>query len=207
LILEEFAKLDKAYDEILDNLAMLLSCALERELSLLAAEEEKRRFYRIAIVDPLTGLYNRFYLNTVAENEFYKAKRYEYSLSVIMFDVDHFKDINDRYGHLVGDLILKEVAGVIRESIRKGDIPIRYGGEEILVLLPFSRKNEAYAVAERIRRKIAEKEFTILNNGIKITISAGVAEFENETTLDELIRKADKKLYQAKQLGRNRVVK
>ncbi len=207
ILLKDNANLmDTSYLNIFDRVSALLSVALERELNLLSAEEEKERFYKMAITDPLTGLYNRIYLNTVVDEEFYKAKRYNYPLSVAIFDIDHFKKVNDKYGHLVGDFVLKEIGNIVKKSIRKGDIPIRYGGEEILVVLPFSKKNDGYIVAERIRQEVEKTDFKIFGVTLKITISAGVASLENENSLIELIKKADNNLYMAKSRGRNRVV-
>ncbi len=206
ILKDGIASRERGYGEAFNKFAVLISSALERELSIIAAEQEKERFYKMAIIDPLTGLYNRFYLSTVVEEEFYKAKRYNYPLSVVMVDIDHFKRINDEHGHLVGDFVLKEIGGIVKNAIRKGDIPIRYGGEEILVVLPFSRKKEGYIVAERIKKEVEKKDFEVFGVKVKLTISAGVASLKNEGSLNELIEKADQNLYMAKKRGRNKVV-
>lgn len=206
LLKENFHSIDIAYLEVFKRFIVPLSVALQRELNVMAAEIEKQKIYKIAIIDELTGLYNRFYLNNVVNEEFYKAKYHNYPLSIALFDIDFFKKVNDTYGHLIGDFILKEIAKIIKKSLRKGDIAIRYGGEELLVVLPFTKRYNAKKVAERIRKEVENKEFKIAELTIKITLSAGVAEIKNEPSINELIKKADENLYRAKRAGRNKVM-
>ncbi|OCC15085.1 diguanylate cyclase (GGDEF domain) [Dissulfuribacter thermophilus] len=206
LLRQNLDSVDTAYLDVFKRFVVPLSVALERELNILAAEEEKEKVYKIAIIDGLTGLFNRFYLNTVIDKEFYKAKRHNYPLSIAIFDIDFFKKVNDTYGHLIGDFILKEIAKIIKKGLRKGDIAIRYGGEEILVVLPFTKRSDAQSVAERIRREVENKEFKVAGLTIKITLSAGVAEVKNEHSINELIKRADENLYRAKYGGRNKVM-
>ncbi len=168
-------------------------------------EEERERVYKAAVEDALTGLYNRFYMRAV-EKEFYNARRYGYPFSVIMFDIDHFKKVNDTYGHLIGDFVLKGIARIIKKNTRKGDFAIRYGGEELLLVTPFTDKKAAYECAEKIRAQIEKKTFHSNGIPVQVTVSAGIGELEGEESLAELIEKADEKLYQAKESGRNRVV-
>ena len=196
----------KTIEEALDKLIHPLSSSLANEIIIKELGEEKKELFNTTIHDSLTGLKNRVFLDSVATNEISKAIRYEYPLSVIMFDIDYFKSVNDTYGHLAGDFILQEVAKIIKASFRATDYVIRYGGEEILAILPYAREKDACRRAEDIRKLIEGREFIMGNKIIKITISAGVYERRNETEMHELIGKADKRLYKAKKEGRNKVV-
>ena len=123
-----------------------------------------------------------------------------------MLDIDHFKEYNDKYGHLVGDAILKEVAGTIKESIRQVDSVGRYGGEEFLIILTETDKNGARFAAERIRQAVESKRIKVYDEDLKATVSIGIATFpEDAEETQALIEKADKSLYRAKQTGRNRI--
>lgn len=164
------------------------------------------------ITDPLMGIYNRRYLYRRLEEECSRARRYMVPLSVIMIDIDHFKRINDTYGHQVGDLVLSELGKVLLQVIRDADIAARYGGEEILTILPNTTALEAGVLAERLRQ-VVEVHRLVLNNeaneksDIHFTISLGVADLRHESVgYNEMIQLADKALYLAKQDGRNRVV-
>ena len=194
-----------SYMDLIGKFSVPLSASLERELSIIMLEEERERVYKAAVEDALTGLYNRFYMRAV-EKEFYNARRYGYPFSVIMFDIDHFKKVNDTYGHLIGDFVLKGIARIIKKNTRKGDFAIRYGGEELLLVTPFTDKKAAYECAEKIRAQIEKKTFHSNGIPVQVTVSAGIGELEGEESLAELIEKADEKLYQAKESGRNRVV-
>jgi diguanylate cyclase (GGDEF)-like protein len=159
-----------------------------------------------AMIDPLTGLNNRGAMSITLNRELERSRRHEdQNLSVIMVDVDHFKKINDRYGHLAGDDVLRQVAQVIQKSIRGSDACFRYGGEEFLVCVTNSNLALARVVAERIR--IAISESTRLPDKDKtISASCGIAHYNNESDWPELVARADKALYAAKEQGRNRVV-
>lgn len=182
--------------------------------------EETRR---LAITDSLTGIYNRRQFMELAGREFQRSVRYKKPLSVIMFDIDFFKNINDTYGHLAGDEILRSIARTCQEQLRNADLFGRYGGEEFVILLPETslvfcqaQENEAplqdawlpaQAVAERLRQAIASKPVCVGKSQISVTISLGVAERTPESpTLDAVINNADQALLKAKQAGRNRVV-
>ncbi|MHC4662702.1 MAG: GGDEF domain-containing protein [Planctomycetota bacterium] len=162
----------------------------------------------ISITDPLTGIYNRRYLMEALEREVSRAKRYSHKLSFMMIDVDHFKCYNDRYGHQMGDTILRIIADHMRNATRKNDLIARYGGEEFSVVLPETGKKEALQFAERLRQEVQKNPYLECDSHPdgRITISIGVAEMpadaENE---DKLISLADEALYRAKQAGRNRV--
>ena len=160
-----------------------------------------------AVHDPLTGLYNRRYLNETMERELVRAARYGQQVSVVMCDIDHFKIVNDRYGHQAGDEVLRAVAGLLSTGGRGSDIACRYGGEEFMLLFPDMPRDAAYARAERLRVALAARPITSGAAVIPITACFGVAVFpENGTTVDALIGAADLAMYEAKRAGRNRVV-
>jgi diguanylate cyclase (GGDEF)-like protein len=154
--------------------------------------------------DELTGLYDRQHFMELSQQLFIVAQRYQSALSVIMFDVDHFKQINDSYGHQTSDAILKCVADAANEHTRNADVLARYGGEEFILILPNTAVREAFAVAENIR-KAASGCQEIAGHGEVITsISLGIAEiYSDEDTLYQLIQRANQALYDAKNSGRN----
>jgi diguanylate cyclase (GGDEF)-like protein len=162
----------------------------------------------LAITDPLTGLFNRRRFADVLRREFALTKRYQNSLSCLMVDIDHFKRVNDRYGHEMGDKVLKEVAQTLSQNLREVDVPSRYGGEEFAILLPHTPKNNAYVVADRILERVRLLSFTFREEPISITVSIGVGSTADVASneADELIRVADLALYEAKRSGRDRVV-
>lgn len=160
-----------------------------------------------AIRDHLTGLYNRRYLGETLERELARAKRGNHPVSLIMIDIDHFKNINDTFGHNMGDSILKSFAKQLLEQTRIEDIIYRYGGEEFLVLLPNVTSQNARDIAERWRTSFQEAHAFHEGEKIDVTLSCGIAEFPlSGKSSEELIAAADKSLYQAKAMGRNRVV-
>lgn len=166
-----------------------------------------------ATLDALTGFYNRHQLEVRMKQEVANAKRQQAPLCGIMTDIDFFKNVNDTYGHAVGDLVLKTIAKVIRGQLREYDIAGRYGGEEFSILLPFTEIHEAKMVAERLRCAIESKTIDISKvnpdietKNINITISLGIYELKENDNVEDLIIKADKALYQAKNTGRNKVV-
>jgi len=177
-------------------------------------EKEILLLHENMIHDPLTGLKTRaffeeelgVYLSTISQGE---GKRREWfgfrNLSVIFFDIDHFKIVNDTYGHDSGDMILKKVAETIRGSMRTGDTAARWGGEEIIVSLLGASEKDAVLKAEEIRVNVEKLGFPS-NPEIKITVSAGVAASEKDIVLDQLVKKADEALYRAKNAGRNKIV-
>ena len=162
---------------------------------------------RLARSDVLTGVTNRRHFFELAEAQFARAQRYGHSLSIMMLDVDHFKGVNDRYGHLAGDLLLQAVARECKGHLRSTDIFARYGGEEFICLLPEQDQTGALEMAERIRRMIEQTETEFETQTICVTASIGLAAMQAETdfTLEQLIDRADQALYQSKTTGRNRV--
>lgn len=169
---------------------------------------ENERLAIDASTDPLTKLYNRRYYQKNADREFANSRRYNNELSLILIDIDHFKRVNDRHGHDVGDHVLQRVAQSAMEVIRTGDTLARYGGEEFVVLLPMTSSNAAEVFADRIRQKIDELSIQIESTpSFGITVSAGIAtRHKNDNDIDEILRRADEALYQAKSQGRNRVI-
>lgn len=162
--------------------------------------------YRLTTIDGLTQVHNKRYFLEELEREMGRAQRYRRDLSLVMFDIDRFKGVNDTYGHLAGDYILKQLATVIRDRIRREDTLARYGGEEFAIVLPEIDHANALYFGDKIRRITAETQFRFDETDIPITISVGVTTLDPATrTPDEFIKRADEKLYTAKHSGRNRV--
>lgn len=160
----------------------------------------------LAITDGLTGIYNRRYFQQALSREFARAKRYNSELGLVMFDIDHFKNINDQYGHQFGDKVLAEISAIIRNSFRKTDYAARYGGEEFIAILPETNINNTVIPVERIRKSIEEKKFMYGEIPVKVTISIGVTSLTPDIkTEQEFLSRADKALYKAKDNGRNRI--
>jgi len=162
-----------------------------------------------SIRDYLTGLYNRRYINEVIDKELARASRYDNELSVLMFDIDHFKAVNDTFGHNGGDTVLKLISETSMNSKRETDMVARYGGEEFVVVLPQTEILDAASFAERLRESIGALDIQIGEHILKVTVSIGVASTSISTknaTAEKLIESADRALYAAKNSGRNRVV-
>jgi diguanylate cyclase (GGDEF)-like protein len=160
----------------------------------------------LSIIDGLTEVYLRRYLMDRLKEEVDRAQRLELSFSVGMVDVDHFKQCNDKHGHLVGDAVLKKIAEKLKNSVREVDMIARYGGEEFCVVLPETTKTLAMSVAERLRKSVESKEIKAFDENVKVTVSVGVATYpEDGEDVDALIERADTALYKAKRAGRNRV--
>jgi len=154
--------------------------------------------------DRLTGIYNRRKLEEILSDVYYKAERYNKNFSLILFDLDHFKKVNDNYGHQVGDKVLKEISKILLNSIRKVDYFGRWGGEEFLIILPETNLQAAEKLAERLRGNIEQSSFSKVDN---LTSSFGVASYSEEKGIEDIIQAADQALYRAKEKGRNRVEK
>lgn len=156
--------------------------------------------------DGLTGIYNRGFMETKLNEEYFRHKRYSRAFSIVMFDIDHFKKVNDEHGHQCGDFILKSVSSRISAAIRNIDYLFRYGGEEFCCMLPETNLEGAELVAERFREAIMDMENNFNGAVIKVTISLGVADLRSDTeSPNDLIQHADEALYRAKREGRNRV--
>lgn len=176
--------------------------------SILSLSIKTPLLYSKSITDGLTGLYTKRHLLNELPLYFEIAARHIEPFSMLMFDVDHFKRINDTHGHLTGDTALKEVANLLQQTTRKTSSAYRYGGEEFAVILPGSSKEESFAFAERLRKKIENHTFSTANGEkIQVTISCGVSEYEKSMRdFKDIIIKADSALYQAKENGRNQSV-
>lgn len=189
--------------------------------SQLALQVRKVRLYEmvreLSIIDGLTGVFVRRHFLERFEEEIKRALKQNFSLSVLMLDIDHFKRYNDEFGHLVGDATLREVAQVLRANVRNVDIVARYGGEEFVVVIPETKEEGALEVAERIRSAAARHSFRVYDEETKVTVSIGISVFPQDLPdpvpvgydpnfLFELLQRADRALYRAKEEGRNRVV-
>jgi diguanylate cyclase (GGDEF)-like protein len=182
-------------------LADLVANAFQISLAIEALEQR-------AMTDPLTGLYNRAYLADRFPVELRRARNYGFPMSVALFDIDRFKRINDRYGHLAGDAVLRELAFFLRERTRSTDAVVRYGGEEFAVLMATADSDVALEQADRIRAELENMPFVLPEQAepIQVTISGGVATYPQDgQTFSELIAVADAGLYHAKENGRNQV--
>ena len=164
--------------------------------------------YSLATTDSLTRLYVRRYFSLRLKEEFFAARRYKQPLSVLMIDIDHFKGFNDSYGHQTGDHVLKRIAEIITQNCRRSDIPCRYGGEELAVILAATGLKGAITVGEKIRQQISGRRFSFEKaKDLKITVSIGVASYRiGMRAPEELVARADEALYKAKRRGRNKVV-
>jgi len=187
------------HQRLLEGLALQIAAALQNA-----------HLYELAMVDGLTGLYVRRYFDARIEEEVERSKRYGSAFSVVMMDVDDFKVLNDTYGHLVGDRVLRAISNVVKAQMRGVDTAARYGGEEITVILPRTEMVGAYSLAERIREAIAELRLTTDDEPPKVltvTASLGIAAYPESKAVDgtDLVRRADRALYRAKKTGKNRV--
>lgn len=162
--------------------------------------EIRQRIEALAITDGLTGIFNRRHVLSRFQEEFERTGRQHRELACLMLDIDHFKSVNDRFGHLVGDQVLEEVASRVRNTIRKYDVLGRYGGEEFLVVMPDSTLEEAENLADRIRRGIEASPM----KDVVVTVSIGAADSrDDDKVIEDVIRRADEALYEAKKAGRN----
>ncbi|MEE9118306.1 MAG: diguanylate cyclase [Calditrichia bacterium] len=175
----------------------------EKVIELQRTKEELRQ---LAITDGLTSLYNYRYFKDQLRQELKRAQRHSLKIAVVMIDIDHFKQYNDKNGHPAGDVVLKDIARLLRDNIRNIDLAARYGGEEFSLILIETDKPSAKIVAEKIRKLIEDYGFAYESSqpGGKLTISTGVATFpEDGEDFDTLVSKADQRLYRAKEAGRN----
>lgn len=186
----------KFYKTMMDELSILL------RMKYLYAESEY-----LSVTDGLTGLYNRRHFESNIEREFLRVKRYKAEMSLAMIDIDHFKNVNDTYGHQFGDYVLKEISSIIFASFRKTDMIYRYGGEEIAVILTETSLENSIIPLERLREKVSQHEFIYNGQSINMTISIGLSQYCEGTKHErDLVKCADSALYEAKQGGRNKLV-
>jgi diguanylate cyclase (GGDEF)-like protein len=172
-----------------------------------ALEERNIKLKELSVTDRLTGLFNRGHLHETIVNELARSSRHKNEFGILMLDIDHFKQLNDNYGHQVGDDVLQRVSSLFRSTVRDCDYVARYGGEEFLVMLPETTMDKSAQAGERIRSAVEKERFTAEGKEIKVTISIGVSCYPHHGTSEEtLIQSADAALYEAKRSGRNRVV-
>ena len=184
----------------------LLVSVLLHDISKQKRMEDELRY--LACHDALTGLYSRNKMDLKLNEEIQRASRYKHSMSIFMLDIDHFKDVNDTYGHDVGDEVLKHIANEIERSIRTTDFAVRFGGEEFIIILPETITEKAEELADRLRNSIANFNMTTKSDkNIKLTVSIGIATYPNHaTTIPDLLKAADTAMYAAKEAGRNQVM-
>ena len=175
-----------------------------RELELM-----NKRLRKLSITDGLTELFNHRHIHELLQEEFERSNRSGEPIAVAMLDLDHFKKVNDTYGHPTGDVILYETAQILRETAREIDMPGRYGGEEFIVILPNTVEDAAARFAERVRQRVNEHAFRDEATEVRMTLSCGVASFPGDgiESPETLLKRADEALYRAKESGRNRMVR
>ncbi len=197
---EGLRKLGEDGIEVLEMVGEFLSVVVDKGV-------EYKKLLDAAYFDFLTGLGNRHFFDRVIEQEKKRHERLGHSFSILILDIDHFKRINDSYGHDVGDYILKEIGRIIKESVREVDYPIRYGGEEFVIILPHTTKKDAFVLADRLRKRIESHPFTIGGNTLHVTVSIGISEFNPSLhrDIEHILKEADLALYKSKKEGRNRV--
>ena len=177
---------------------------MEQETTVLRESAEKSR--NLALKDALTGIWNRQALNEILDKEFARWQRYQSPLSIVIWDVDFFKRVNDNYGHAAGDKVLRTIARIFQKATRDADFIARFGGEEFMGIFPETRLEDALTLANKIREKVELSKFHYEDKRVFVTASAGLATFRPGDSIDDVFKRADKALYQAKQGGRNRCV-
>ena len=196
------AELAERYERLMRRLnkLVLISDRFQEQL-----QTSNLRLAHLASTDVLTGLTSRQAMKTWLDAEVRRARLEQRPLAILSLDIDHFKHVNDTYGHEAGDAVLATVAAAIAHDRRRGDGAGRWGGEEFVVLLPDCNREAAYSIAEKLRARIAEQWVIIGERAIAVTVSIGVAGFTPDDTVDDLLRRADQAMYAAKHAGRNRV--
>jgi diguanylate cyclase (GGDEF)-like protein len=184
----------------------VVTLILQGSATALSKQIQMENLRDAAVVDSLTGCYNRREFENQINRHLAMASRHGHPLSLFMFDLDHFKRINDTHGHLGGDLVLKEISLLVRDNMRTGDVLARYGGEEFIAILPETDKIKAMELADRLRIKIAALRIPHDGNIIRATASFGVSEFTPNSDMNKIIQDADAMLYKAKLNGRNTVM-
>ncbi|MFO7913744.1 MAG: GGDEF domain-containing protein [Desulfotignum sp.] len=187
------------HDEVVSLILQGCATALSKQLKM-------ENLRNAAVIDPLTGCYNRREFETQLSRHMASATRHRNNLSLFMFDLDHFKQINDTHGHQAGDLVLKKTAFLVKDNMRQGDILARYGGEEFIAILPETGRHKAMELADRLRTKIAAAEILYNDTTMRVTASFGVSELTPGMDMARLIEDADTMLYKAKRNGRNTVM-
>lgn len=197
-------RIERTFDFDIASMMSLVGNQVSLILEKVKLFEETKR---LSITDALTGLFNAHYFYQSLDKEIERAKRYKESFSLIIFDIDDFKEVNDNYGHQTGDEVLKEFSKILLQLTRKTDIVARYGGEEFVIVLPNTHKDVAYSLAERIMKEVCETVFRCNDNMLRITVSGGIAGFpEDGSNSKDLLYSADMALYEAKKRGKKGVI-
>jgi diguanylate cyclase (GGDEF)-like protein len=203
----EIAGEKRIFDTLLGNIAVLiLVTGVVLLITGRTIASYQRDIEQLAVTDKLTGLHNRQALDVLFQQQLADIKRHAERLSVILFDIDHFKQVNDTYGHLAGDAVLTRIAGIMQDRFRETDVISRWGGEEFLITLSSCSLDAAISMAEEVRLSVVNHPTVYGQDEIKATISAGVVEYRKDETREQVTARADKALYEAKRRGRNRVV-
>ena len=196
----------KSNDGQVEHVCITLLDVTDTSIYQMLMTEARKNFEEASNRDGLTGVYNRRYVEQALSKEYGRAKRYAGQLSIIMLDLDHFKQVNDSHGHLAGDEVLRRTAEILSECVREADTLGRYGGEEFIVILPQTKIDGAMVLAERLRRNVAAQPILFGDIEISATISLGIAEMRPDTpNYERLLQMADEALYLSKDNGRNRV--
>lgn len=197
---EEIEYFAQKYNNMIERISKFteeLEEKVKRRTSKIEKQKEKLKY--LSEIDPLTGIYNRMKLNNIVKEIYENHEHY----SMILFDIDDFKKINDRYGHKVGDEVLKDIAKIMRNSVRSSDFIGRWGGEEFIIICVGANLQQAYEIAEKVRKKIENHNFI---NNLKITASFGVSESKDNLKYDDIFVRSDRALYEAKKTGKNKSV-
>lgn len=190
----------------LESVSRVINNTLERARLRNDVKKAQAKMAEMSTVDELTKLHNRRYFIEALEGEFERASRYEIEMALIMVDLDHFKKINDTYGHPSGDMVLSKIGGILKKHVRRNDIACRYGGEEFAVILSNVSRENIYAAYDRFREMVSEHLFEYESNQFHITVSIGIAFSNDAESANDLLSQADQALYQAKDTGRNKTV-
>lgn len=206
---QDLAKLQNELEEVQENLeATVQERTLELHIALQELEEANKILEQQNTLDELTGVYNRRYYDKRIIAELRRSRRNLSPLSLLVIDIDHFKQVNDKYGHAVGDECIKAIANLLTQyASRSGDRVCRYGGEEFCIILADTDQSGAMAIADKIRQAVEDSPVSFAEHLVKLTISIGLSVYQQDTPLDghALFDNADKALYQAKQQGRNQI--
>jgi two-component system cell cycle response regulator len=189
-----------------ESLSRAINNTIEKARLKVEAKKAQARMAEMSTIDELTKLANRRYFMEALEGELERARRYKTEMMLAIMDLDHFKKINDTYGHLAGDMVLSEIGKELKEHIRYNDLACRYGGEELAVILPNTNQDSACMAYERFRKMIEERLFEYESNKLDVRVSIGIASSNDSKSSNDLIAHADIALYKAKETGRNKVV-
>jgi diguanylate cyclase (GGDEF)-like protein len=203
--IEELGKLNLSYEQLVLELKQAKEMA---ETMAVEACQAQERLRELSIKDGLTDLYNHRYFQDLLDKELPRVERYNHKLSLIMVDIDHFKNVNDTYGHPQGDIVLHAIADIFRNEFRKPDTVARYGGEEFAIVLPETDIKGAVVIAERLRKRVEQQTIKLEEKNVNVTISLGVTMYDaskDRKSKADIIDAADKALYNSKQTGRNRL--